>query len=142
MSKLIKILAMTLVVGTMLLVSVTGTVFANGRIDGPDYAIEVSPNVLNIDSYGNAGNIHSNIPASGFTVDTLVVNGTEITFGTGVDSLGHLVINFEMDKVKDILVTVNAEEAKFVLTGFYVEGEPITVEDSVPVISVLWTLSV
>jgi hypothetical protein len=135
LSKLIKILAMTLVVVTMLLVSVTGTVFANGRIDGPDYAIEVSPNVLNIDSYGNAGNIHSNIPASGFTVDTLMVNGTEITFGTGVDSTGDLVINFDIDTFKDTLVT--GEYAKFVLTGFYVEGDPITVEDSVPVISVL-----
>lgn len=135
MSKLIKILAMTLVVVTMLLVSATGTVFANGRIDGPDYAIEVSPNVLNIDSYGNAGNIHSNIPASDFTVDTLTVNGTEITFGTGTDSLGHLVVNFDMDTVKDIVIA--DVDAEFVLTGFYVEDDPITVEDTVPVISVL-----
>ena len=132
-------LTMTLVLVTMLLVSVTSTALANGRIEGPEYAIEVSPNVLNIDSYGNAGNIHTNIPSKDLTVDTLVVNDKEITFGTGVDSLGHLVINFDMDTVEDILRTKDgevAEEANFVLTCFYVAGEPIIVDDAVPVIGI------
>ena len=134
MSRTIKRLTMTLVLVTMLLVSVTGTVFANERIEGTEYAIEVSPNVLNIDSYGNSGNIHSNIPASGVTDATLTVNGTEIGFGTGTDSLGHLVVTFDIEIMKGILVTAEgvAEEATFVLTC-YVEGKHITVDDSVPV---------
>ena len=140
MSRAIKMLTMTLVLVTMLLVSVTGNVLANGRIEGPDFDIEVSPNVLNIDSYayGNSGNIHSNIPASGVTETTLTVNGTEIAFGTGIDSLGHLVLNFDMDIVEVSLVTEDgevAESANFVLTC-YVEGDRVTVSDSVPVISV------
>ena len=136
MSRLIKMLTMTLVLVTMLFVSVTGTVLANERIEGPDFDIEVSPNILNIESYGNSGNIHSNIPASGVTDATLTVNGTEIDFGTGMDSLGHLVVNFNIDIVKGILETPEgvAEEATFVLTC-YVGGENITVDDSVPVIT-------
>ncbi|MFC1946699.1 hypothetical protein ACFLXY_02130 [Chloroflexota bacterium] len=140
MVKFIKMLTMTLVLVTILLVSLTGTVLANGRIKGPDYDIEVSPNVLNIDSYGNSGNIHTNIPVASLTDDILklTVNDTQIEFGTGMDTLGHLVIYFDMDTVEDILVTEEgeiAEEANFVLTC-NVEGNSITVDDFVPVISV------
>ena len=128
---------MTLVMVTVLLVSVTGTVLANQRIEGEGFDIEVSPNVLNIASSSNSGSIHSNIPDAGATDVTLAVNGTGITFDRCVDDCGHLVLKFDMETVKDIVETEDA--AKFVLTCLYAEGETsteITADDTVTVISV------
>lgn len=141
--KLTRILTITLVMVTVLLVSVTGNVLANQRIEGDDYGIEVSPNTLNIYSNGNAGNIHSNIPYTDLTVVSLKVtvndNDEEIDFSTSQDDLGDLVVTFDIDDVKDIL-SPEVDEATFALTCFYVVdevvGDSFTVYDYVPVISV------
>jgi len=131
-SKVVKVL-MALVMVTVLLVSVTGTVLANQRVEGDPYGIEVSPNVLNIDSYAISGNIHSNIPKNdNLTGVALTVDGQDIAeFGMGIDDLGHLVIKFDMGDVKAILD--DGAKADFAVSFTYA-GDSYIVYDSVDVI--------
>ena len=97
MSKLIKMLTMTLVLATMLLVSVTGAVFAEKAPSG----IVVSPNYLNVDSYSSYAHIHTDMFVSnGITGVKVTVNNVDIEDITlGVDTLGYLVVKFEIDQV-------------------------------------------
>ena len=136
LSRLVKLLTTSLVIVTVMLVAVTGTVLANARIEGPDFGIEVSPNILNINSYGNSGNIHSNIPVNDIDITdvTLQVNDEPVACTAGVDDCGHLVLKFEMDIVKGILAPPGEEVAEN--ATFVVEVGSIKVEDVVPVISV------
>ena len=129
MSRLIKVLTMTLLLVTIMLVSVTGTVFAaDGTIN-----MVVSPHVLNIESNGGSISIHTDI-GFGFVEDTTVeVNGEEIeVISTFADDCGNLVVKCSIDEVKGIVI--DDESADFVLTcnsGSY------TGEDSIPVIRVI-----
>ncbi|MFC1962868.1 hypothetical protein ACFLWB_02595 [Chloroflexota bacterium] len=129
MSRLIKMLTMTLVMVTMLLVSVTGTVSAAaGTIN-----MVVSPHVLNIESKGGSISIHTDI-GFGLVVDTTVeVNGEEIeVISTFADDCGNLVVKCSIDEVKGIVI--DDESANFVLTC---NGGCYTGEDSISVIRVI-----
>ncbi|MFC1933259.1 hypothetical protein ACFLXU_06535 [Chloroflexota bacterium] len=116
----------------MLLVAVSGTVFAaDGTFD-----MEVSPHVLNIESNSIYVHIHTNIAYADATVKALEVNETEIVgdIETFPDDCGNLVVKFEIEEVKAIVIP--NEPAVFVLTCDYEGGECIG-EDSVPVIRVI-----
>ncbi|MFC1962914.1 hypothetical protein ACFLWB_02825 [Chloroflexota bacterium] len=129
MSRLIKVLAMTLVLVAMPLVSLTDTVFAADAIN-----IVVSPNVLNIESNSLYGHIHADI---GYVADantTVKVNGIDIqNIGTFADDCGNLVVKFGIGQVKDIVIDDKSDSADFVLT-YYHNGDEYIGEDSVPVI--------
>jgi len=131
MSRLVKMLTMTLLLVTMLLVSVTGTVFAeDGTID-----MVVSPHVLNIESNGGSISIHTDIgyvPAEDVTVE---VNKEEIVgVSTDVDDRGNLVVKCDIDEVKGIVIP--DQLAIFDLTCNCNDGV-YTGSDSVPVIRVI-----
>lgn len=126
-----KTLPIALALVAILLVSVTGAALAqDGTID-----MEVSPNVLNIESNGGSISIHTNIgyvPADDTTVE---VNGTEVeVIATFLDNRGNLVVKCDIDEVKTIVVP--DEPAVFVLTCSY-NGGVYTGTDSVPVIQVI-----
>ena len=131
MSRLIKVLTMTLVLVTVLLVSVTGAVFAGGEpID-----IAVSPNVLNIGSNSSYIHIHTDIGYEGGEVAAVAVDGNEIDpeeITMFADDCGNLVVMFGIDLVKDIVYVdgvIVSDPAVFVLTYLERSGD-----DSVPVI--------
>ena len=140
MSRLIKSLTMTLVLVIMLLVSVTGTVFANQQIEGPDFGIEVSPNVLNVGSASLYGHIHSNIPFAGVDLVSveLWVDGEEYTdtiLAKEADDCGHLVVKFNLND-QDLNLKNNLtgqDEAVFELTYEYL-GVEYTNTDTIDVI--------
>ena len=118
MSRLIKVLTLTLVLVTVLLVSVTGMVFANG--EPVDFDMVVSPNVYNIDSSSLYAHIHADIHYDGPLDATVTVNGTQIEgIGTFADLRGDLVVKFSIDKVKAIVYVgdeIVSDEAIFELT--------------------------
>jgi len=128
-SRTIKILGITMVLAALLVISITGTVFAeDGTID-----MEVSPHVLNIESNGGSISIHTDI-GFGFVEDaTVEVNGEEIeVISTFADDCGNLVVICDIEEVKEIVK--DDESANFVLTC---NGGDYTGWDSVPVIRVI-----
>ena len=77
MSRIIKKLAMTLVVAVILVISIAGIVFA----DDDTMEIVVSPNVLNLESNGGSISIHTDV---GYVVPPgafyLTYNDTHTTY--------------------------------------------------------------
>ena len=132
LSRLIRILTLTMVLVTMLLVAVTSTVLAADEID-----IVVSPNVLNIGSNSLYAHIHADI---GYVADadtTVEVNGTEVqNIDTFADDCGNLVIKFDIGQVKDMMTSDGSDLANFILSYCSSDGEYIG-KDSVPVIRTL-----
>ena len=131
MSRLIKRLTMTLILASMLLVLVTGTVFANQQIKDPSFGIEVSPNVLNIGSPGENGHIHSNIPFGGVESVELRVEGLDYNCTIRADSIGDLVVEFDLSVLKEDLK--NQETATFKLIFKY-DGNDYELTDTIDVI--------
>ena len=131
MIRIIKILGITMVLVALLVISITGTVFAeDGTID-----MEVSPHVLNIESNGGSISIHTDIGYVPAENATLEVNGTEVKdIITFLDDRGNLVVKCDIDEVKGIVIP--DEPAVFVLTCDY-DGGVYTGSDSVPVIRVI-----
>jgi len=92
MNKMTKMALKTLIISIILVMLLSGTALANGSADG----IEVSPNVINLDSNGGSFSIHTNIPFSSVTVELLTADGTPITkIVPFSDDRGDLVVKFD-----------------------------------------------
>ena len=63
--------------------------------------IQVSPNILNLQSNGVVVTIHTDIPYSNVIGSTVSLNGVEID-SWKADSQGFFVAKFNMDEVKDL----------------------------------------
>ena len=136
MSRIIKKLAMTLVVAVILVISIAGIVFA----DDDTMEIVVSPNVLNLESNGGSISIHTDVgyvvPPGAFQADvTLEVNGVLVEkVGTFPDSSGNLVVKADIDTVKEIIAVEG--EATFYLT-YNDTHTTYTDDDTIKVIKVI-----
>ena len=89
MKKILNSGMKALLISTLLIVALSGTVLAeDGTID-----MVVSPNVLNIESNGGSISIHTDIGYVSAADTTLEVNGTLINnIRTFTDSRGNLVV--------------------------------------------------
>ena len=131
MKRILNSVMKALLISTLLVVALSGTVLAeDGTID-----MVVSPQVLNIESNGGSISIHTNIGFVSIADTTVEVDGKEIKVeATFTDNCGNLVVKCDIDEVKGIVI--NDESAVFVLACNYSDGV-YTGSDSVPVIRVI-----
>ncbi len=66
-----------------------------------DIAIEVAPNVLNIQSSGKVVTVHTDISYGSVNVYTVTLNGLPIS-SWKADDRGNFVAKFQMDEVKTL----------------------------------------
>ncbi len=130
MKKILNSVMKALLISTLCVVALSGTVLAE---DGTIIDIEVSPQVLNIESNSRYVHIHADI-GFGIVEDTNVeVNKEEIEVKYAfADDCGNLVVICDIEEVKEIVK--DDESANFVLTC---NGGDYTGWDSVPVIRVI-----
>ncbi|MFC1866001.1 hypothetical protein ACFLYB_04750 [Chloroflexota bacterium] len=94
MKKAINIALKTLILTIILAMLISSPILANGSADG----IEVSPNVINLDSKGGSFSIHTNIPFSIVQDVSLIADGTIIPISaTFADDRGDLVVFIRQD---------------------------------------------
>ena len=96
--------------------------------------LQVSPNVLNLESYGGSLSMHTDVGYSwtldvGFTVDGQLVDD----FWTKADARGELVVKASLEAVEGM---VGVSEATFVLTVITANGDWYEGTDTIRVISV------
>ena len=131
MKKILNSGMKALLISTLLIVALSGTVLAE------DCTIDmvVSPNVLNIESNGGSISIHTDIGYDSANDAVLKVNEELINnIRTFADSRGNLVVKCSINTVKSIVV--GEEEAVFVLTANY-NGGIYSGTDTIAVIQVL-----
>ncbi len=135
MKQVVKMALKTLIISIILVTLLSSTALANGSADG----IEVSPNVINLDSNGGSFSIHTDI---GYSKDYELfleahnANGVVNTIyilGSFSDSRGDLVVKFDpRDENEEYLISVG--EVTFYLT-VTLNGIDNTYSDKVKVIS-------
>lgn len=127
-------LAIALMLVLPLVLGLANGVLANGATAGDEFALQVSPHVLNLDSYGGSVSLHTNIGYSTDLVVDLTVQGIQDfpILGTFADSRGELVVKCSVETVKEI---AELGAATFVLT---LELDGVVVyeaEDTITIIS-------
>jgi len=96
--------------------------------------IQVSPNILNLQSNGVVVTIHTNIAYS--TVDASTVSLCDVEIDSWKsDNGGFFVAKFDMDEIKDIEELVIGEYNTLTLDGFTVSGDAFTGSEEVMVIN-------
>ena len=139
MKKITKVSLKALVLSVIMVMLLSGTALANGSAEG----IEVSPNVINLDSNGGSFSIHTNISNSSLEVVSLLAvlpnnNSTNITdYWTFSDDMGDLVVKCRIGDVKELISELISEGTiTFALTVFSTySNETTTYYDDVRVIS-------
>lgn len=96
--------------------------------------IQVSPNVLNLQSNGVVVTIHTDISFVSVDASSVSLCGVEIDSWKS-DDRGYFVAKFDMDEIKDIDELVIGEYNTLTLDGLMVEGEAFTGSEEVLVIN-------
>ena len=122
--KLIFLLAL-LIIGVLL----PASVFSQQVIE-----IQVSPNILNLQSNGVVVTIHTDIPFSDVDAQTVTLGGVVIQ-SWKADNGGFFVAKFNMDDVKDIESLEIGEYNTLTLDGLKVSGDEFTGYEDVLVIN-------
>lgn len=102
-------------------------VTANKANEGDGFNITITPKVLVISSENTVVSVHSNIPYSIVNTVTLELDGIPAKF-TKADACGDLVVKFNSDDVKDIVVPGNVT---LTLTGELDDGTPFEAADTI-----------
>lgn len=100
-----------------------------------DAAIDIAPNVLNIQSGGTVVTVHTDIPYSAVDVYTVYLNGIAIE-SWKVDDRGNFVAKFSMDEVKMLEGLVIGDYNTFTMVGLTSDDEPFVGEQDIRVIDV------
>ena len=111
MKKLSKLFVKVLIISTILVLALSGTILA----DDNTVEVMVSPNVLALNSNGGSVSLHTDISYSLVTGMSLTVNGLYMLIAyTFADDLGDLVVKCDINELKELV----SEEttAAFVLT--------------------------
>ena len=122
--KLIFLLAL-LIIGML----IPASVFSQQVIE-----IQVSPNILNLQSNGVVVTIHTDIPFSDVDAQTVILSGVVIQ-SWKADNGGFFVAKFNMDDVKDIESLEIGEYNTLTLDGLKVSGDEFTGSEDVLVIN-------
>jgi len=98
--------------------------------------IDVSPNVLNIQSKGTVVTVHTDIGYSLVNAYSVYLNGIAIK-SWKADDRGNFVAKFSMEEVKRLEGLVIGETNTLQLVGVTTDGEPFVGEQDILVIDVL-----
>ena len=99
-----------------------------------EIAIQVSPNVLNIQSEGEVVTVHTDIPYGAVNVETadVFLNGVPISSYKS-DNRGYFVAKFLMEAIKELPFVEDAPN-DLTMTGFTIDGQPFIGSDEVVVV--------
>ena len=98
-----------------------------------DIEIQVSPNILNLQSNGVVVTIHTDVAYSLVDASTVTLNAVEIQ-SWKADDQGNFVAKFNMDDIKDMDMDIG-EYNTLTLEGITTDDEPFTGSEEVLVIN-------
>jgi len=102
-----------------------------------DIEIDVSPNVLNIQSKSTVVTVHTDVAYSIVVGASVFLNGVEISWWKS-DDRGNFVAKFLSDEIKTLDGLIIGEYNTLVLTGYtknneaFIGSQPIMVIDNIP----------
>ncbi len=96
--------------------------------------IQVSPNVLNLQSNGVVVTIHTDIAYSDVDASSVKLNGVLIQ-SWKADNQGNFVAKFNMDDIKDLPGLMIGEYNALTLEGLKYSGETFTGTDEILVVN-------
>ncbi|MBC2714373.1 MAG: hypothetical protein HF978_03605 [Desulfobacteraceae bacterium] len=97
--------------------------------------IDVSPNVLNLQSSGTVVTVHTNVDYNTVIASSVFLNGVPIYFYKS-DDRGYFVAKFVMDDVKDLPLIIG-ELNTLLLVGVTDDGLAFTGTQDIKVISII-----
>ena len=97
--------------------------------------IDVSPNVLNLQSSGTVVTVHTNVDYNTVIASSVFLNGVPISFYKS-DDRGYFVAKFVMDEVKNLPLIIG-ELNTLLLLGATDDGLSFTGTQDIKVISVM-----
>ena len=103
---------------------------------GFDIEIDVSPNVLNIQSESVVVTVHTDIAYSAVVGSTVFLNGVEISHWKS-DARGNFVAKFLSDEIKMLDGLIIGDFNTLVLTGYTTEDEAFIGMQDIKVIEIL-----
>jgi hypothetical protein len=109
---------------------------APSRCHAFEITIDVSPNVLNIESQGTIVTVHTDIAYSQVKGTSVYLNGVSIQYWKA-DARGYFVAKFEMDAIKKLDGLIIGDYNSLVLNGFTTNGVAFIGEQQIKVIDVL-----
>jgi hypothetical protein len=130
-----KLSKITLAIGCFVLFSFLFFSPATSYSETIEIQIDVSPNVLNIQSEGTVVTVHTNISYSRVDAPSVTLNDIAISWWKD-DNRGNFVAKFSMDEVK-LLELEPGGYNTFELVGFTTGGEKFWGEQEIVVIDVL-----
>ena len=124
----------TLAIGCFVLLSVL--FFNPAASHSFEAAIDIAPNVLNIQSQGTVVTVHTDISYYLVDVCTVYLNGIAIS-SWKADNRGNFVAKFSMDEVKVLEGLVIGDYNPIQMVGLTKDGEPFVGEQEIKVIDVV-----
>jgi len=118
-----------LIIALMIGMLIPASIFSQEVIE-----IQVSPNVLNLQSNGVVVTIHTDIPYSQVSASDVTLNGLEID-SWKADNQGFFVAKFDMDEVKDLEDLEIGSYNTLTLEGSKVSGGTFSGSEDVLVIN-------
>ncbi len=97
--------------------------------------IDVSPNVLNMQSKGSVVTVHTNVDYDTVIVSSVFLNNVPISY-CKADDLGYFVAKFDMNDIKDLELT-NGEYNTLCFVGVTDDGLAFTGSQDFKVIDVI-----
>ncbi|MCF7972611.1 MAG: hypothetical protein K9N55_02235 [Phycisphaerae bacterium] len=119
--------------GALLVIAGTSLVMANKATDGDGLCITISPNTLSLNRGNNVISVHSNIPFSIVSRDTLVLIPDSEAFTIAriwsfADDCGDLVVKAELK-----LVSLPGDNLTLTLKGQLTGGRALEASDTVAI---------
>lgn len=103
---------------------------------GFDIEIDVSPNVLNIQSSGTVVTVHTDIAYGAVVGASVYLNGVPIQYWKA-DARGYFVAKFVMDDIKTLDGLIIDDYNSLVLSGYTTDSQPFLGEQEIKVIDVV-----
>jgi hypothetical protein len=120
---------------SIVLLTVAFVTLQSARVSEMQIAIQVSPNVLNLNNQGEVVTIHTDI-AYGLVVGASVtLNGLPIDWWKS-DDRGNFVAKFYMEAVKGMPLNLN-DYNTLTLTGTTIYGDTFTGSDEIKVVKIV-----
>ncbi len=104
-----------------------------GEVD--EIVIDVSPNVLNLQSEGKVVTVHTDIAYSAVSASTVLLNGVEIS-SWKADDRGFFVAKFVMDTIKELDLAINEYNTLMLVGGTTIAGRSFIGEQEILAINV------
>jgi hypothetical protein len=105
-----------------------------GMANAYEILIDVSPNVLNLQSSGSVVTVHTNVDYNAVIASSVFLNGVPISFYKS-DDRGYFVAKFVMDDVKNLPLDIG-EMNTLLLLGATDDGLSFTGTQDIKVIDV------